>query len=145
MRLTTRTNLAMRTLMFCAVNPGRTVRKHEVAVACNASENHLAQVIHHLAQKGYLHTVRGRAGGLQLARPAQTISVGQIFRDFEACLPFAECFAKGEENTCPLVGACRLKCVLAEALEAFYARLDRETLADLISGNGELSGLLKVA
>ncbi|MFT4149512.1 MAG: Rrf2 family transcriptional regulator [Paracoccaceae bacterium] len=145
MRLTTRTNLAMRTLMFCAVNPGRTVRKHEVAEACNASENHLAQVIHLLAQKKYLHTVRGRSGGLQLARPPQTITVGQIFRDFEACLPFAECFAKEGENTCPLVGACRLKCVLAEALEAFYARLDAETLADLVAGNGELSGLLKVA
>jgi Rrf2 family transcriptional regulator, nitric oxide-sensitive transcriptional repressor len=52
MRLTTRTNLAMRTLMFCAANPGRIVRKSEVATACNASENHLAQVIHLLARAG---------------------------------------------------------------------------------------------
>lgn len=56
MRLTTRTNLAMRTLMFCAVNPGQIVRKHEVAEACGASENHLAQVIHMLARKGYVRT-----------------------------------------------------------------------------------------
>ncbi|MFZ1338666.1 MAG: Rrf2 family transcriptional regulator, partial [Paracoccaceae bacterium] len=35
MRLTTRNNLAMRTLMFCAVNPGRIVRRQEVAAACN--------------------------------------------------------------------------------------------------------------
>ncbi len=54
MRLTTRTNLAMRTLMFCAVNPGRIVRKHEVAEACGASENHLAQVIHLLARQNFL-------------------------------------------------------------------------------------------
>jgi len=44
MRLTMRTNLAMRTLMFCAVNPGRTVRKAEIASYCNASENHLGLV-----------------------------------------------------------------------------------------------------
>ena len=63
MRLTTRTNLAMRTLMFCAVNPDRIVRKHEVAEPCGASENHLAQVIHLLARKGYIRTQRGRSGG----------------------------------------------------------------------------------
>lgn len=145
MRLTTRTNLAMRTLMFCAVNPDRTVRKQEVAEACNASENHLAQVIHLLAQKGYLHTVRGRAGGLRLQRPAEDIKVGQVFRSFEAVLPFAECFAGGDENTCPLVSACRLKCVLSDALNAFYGELDRVSVADLVSGNCDLQGLLKVA
>lgn len=144
MRLTTRTNLAMRTLMFCAANPGRTVRKHEVAETCNASENHLAQVIHLLAQKGYLKTVRGRAGGLMLARPAEAIRIGDVFRSFEAVLPFTECFAGGE-NSCPLVGACRLKCVLADALAAFYAELDRKTVADLVAGNQELTELLKVA
>ena len=144
MRLTTRTNLAMRTLMFCAANPNRIVRKHEVAETCNASENHLAQVIHLLAQKGFLKTVRGRAGGLMLGREPEDIRVGDVFRTFEAVLPFAECFA-GEENNCPLAGACRLKCVLAEALDAFYARLDRTSIADLTCGNSELETLLKVA
>ena len=66
MRLTIRTNLAMRTLMFCCVNADRIVRKHEVAAICNASENHLAQVINTLAQRGFINTQRGRAGGLRL-------------------------------------------------------------------------------
>ncbi|WGV17192.1 RrF2 family transcriptional regulator [Fuscovulum ytuae] len=144
MRLTTRTNLAMRTLMFCAVNPERIVRKHEVAEACAASENHLAQVIHLLAQKGFLRTIRGRSGGLMLGRAADKITVGEVFRDFEAVLPFTECFA-GHENNCPLAGACRLKCVLADALKAFYAELDRVTVADLVAGNDDLQALLHVA
>lgn len=144
MRLTTRTNLAMRTLMFCAVNEGRVVRKHEVAEACNASENHLAQVIHLLAQKGFLRTVRGRAGGLMLGRSMDDIRVGEVFRTFESPLPFTECFAGGE-NSCPLVSCCRLKCTLAEAVEAFYATLDAKSLRDMVADNGELEGLLKVA
>ncbi|MEH7826993.1 RrF2 family transcriptional regulator [Gemmobacter denitrificans] len=144
MRLTTRTNLAMRTLMFCAVNPGRVVRKAEIASACNASENHLAQVIHLLAQKGFLHTVRGRAGGLMLGRGVDDIRVGDVFRTFESALPFTECFAGGG-NSCPLVKCCRLKCALAEAVEAFYATLDRLSLRDMVDGNCELEGLLKVA
>ena len=144
MRLTTRTNLAMRTLMFCAVNPDRIVRKSEVAAACNASENHLAQVIHLLAQRGYLKTVRGRSGGLTLGQPAQSITVGAIFRSFEACLPFTECFSEAE-NTCPLTTACRLKGILSDALEAFYTALDRVTLAQLVTGNAPLAAMLKVA
>ena len=144
MRLTTRTSLAIRTLMFCAVNPDRTVRKHEVAEACNASENHIAQVIHLLAQKKFLRTVRGRSGGLMLGRPAEKITVGEVFRDFEAVLPFAECFS-GRENTCPLASACRLQCLLSDALKAFYAELDRVSVADLVAGNTELKALLSVA
>lgn len=144
MRLTIRTSLAMRTLMFCAVNAGKIVRKHEVAEACGASENHLAQVIHLLARKGHLRTIRGRAGGLMLARDASQTSVGQIFRDFEGVLPFTEC-SEGETGSCPLSGVCQLKCVLSEALEAFYARLDRVTLDDLVAGNHGLGQLLKVA
>jgi Rrf2 family nitric oxide-sensitive transcriptional repressor len=144
MRLTTRTNLAMRTLMVCAVNPGRIVRKHEVAETCHASENHLAQVIHLLAQRGFLRTVRGRSGGLVLGRPAAEITVGEVFRSFEAVLPFTDC-SQGAENACPLIAACRLKCVLSDALAAFYAHLDRVTLSDLVAENGALEQLLKVA
>ena len=143
MRLTTRTNLAMRTLMFCAVNPDRIVRKHEVAEACGASENHLAQVIHLLARKGFLKTQRGRAGGLMLGREAVSIKVGEVFRAFEGVLPFTDC--SSESSNCPLVAACRLKCVLTDALEGFYAKLDAVSITDLVGGNVELHTLLKVA
>jgi Rrf2 family nitric oxide-sensitive transcriptional repressor len=143
MRLTMRTNLAMRVLMFCAVNAGVTVRKQDIAATCNASENHLAQVIHLLARKGYLRTVRGRGGGVRLGRAAETIRVGEVFRTFEAELPFAECFAEG--NTCPLAGACQLRCLLTEALAAFYGTLDTVTLRDLVAENSPLDRILKVA
>ena len=143
MRLTIRTSLAMRALMYCAANPDRTVRKHDIAEACKVSENHLAQVVHALGQKGFLATQRGRSGGLRLGRPMEEITVGQVFRALEAEVPFAECF--GADPECPLRAACRLNCVLAEALEAFYARLDRVTLADLVRGNGALADLLRAA
>lgn len=143
MRLTMRTNLAMRTLMFCAVNAGRTVRKHEVAEQCNASENHLAQVINTLAQLGYIATVRGRSGGLRLGRPAERIRVGEVARVFETPVPFAECFDP-ETNTCPLFGNCRLRTALKAALEAFYSSLDQVTLAELVDGNDGLHSLLSM-
>ena len=121
MRLTTRTNLALRTLMVCAVNPDRIIRKSDVAGAINASENHLAQVVNQLGQAGFINTLRGRHGGFTLARPAEEISVGAVFRAFEAELPFMECMTS--ENTCPLKGTCRMSGHLLRAVEAFVARV----------------------
>lgn len=141
MRLTIRTNLAMRTLMFCAVNGDRIVRKHDIANACNASENHLAQVVNTLAQRGFIATQRGRSGGLRLARPMDRIGVGEVLRAFEATLPFAECFDP-EANTCPLNDACLFKNALKAALDAFYQAMDSWTLADLVENNSALERLL---
>ena len=141
MRLTTRTNLASRVLMFCAVNEGRLVRSGEVAETCNASANHIARVVNLLHAGGFIETVRGRTGGLRLAAPPEQISMGEVFRVFEADIPFAECFDP-ETNTCPLIGTCRLRHALTRALAAFYDELDGLTLADLVEGNCGLHGLL---
>lgn len=137
MRITKRTNIAIRVLMFCGTNEGRLVTKSEIAERCNASENHLAQVINQLGQLGYLHTQRGRNGGLQLGRAMSDIQIGDVFRQFESNVPIAECFAD-VDNTCPLISACRLKTAIAGAAEAFYAHLDGITLDELVCGNHQL-------
>jgi Rrf2 family nitric oxide-sensitive transcriptional repressor len=142
MRITKRTNIALRVLMFCGVHSDRLVTKSEIAERCNSSESHLAQVINRLAQLGYLHTQRGRAGGVMLARPMDQIEIGGVFRKLEANTALAECFAD-VDNTCPLVGACRLRPAVAAAAEAFYAHLDGITLDELVCGNDALVQLLQ--
>ena len=141
MRLTTRTDLALRTLMFCALNPDRIVRKHEVAERCNVSENHLAQVINGLAHKGFVTTLRGRNGGLTLARPKEEIGVGAVARAFEGGVPVADCFA-ASRAACPLSPSCRLRDALARAVAAFYDSLDTLTIADLVDCNEGLEAVL---
>jgi Rrf2 family nitric oxide-sensitive transcriptional repressor len=127
--------------MACAVNEGRTVRTAEIADKCNASVNHLLQVVNHLQSNGFVQTVRGRNGGLKLSRPMEQISIGQVFRIFEAGMPFAECFDPAT-NTCPLSEMCRLRSFISRAVEAFYHEMDMVTLADLVKGNCGLSALL---
>lgn len=142
MRLTTRTNIAMRALMYCAVNTGRVVRKTDIAEACNTSENHMAQVINSLSHLGLLKTTRGRHGGVTLARTPDDISVGQVFRNLEAGTPFAECFAAQEDNTCPLSACCKLRGALSGALNEFYRALDKVSLDDLVRDNQPLEEAL---
>lgn len=143
MRLTTRTNLAMRTLMFCGVNPDSVVTKGEIARVCHAKETHIAQVVNLLSQRGYLKTTRGRGGGIVLGRSPADINVGEVIRAFEDTTAFAECF-QGAQNTCPLTPACRLKSALSVALGAFYGALDGLTLEDLVGGNDPLKDLLAI-
>ena len=142
MRITKRTNIAIRLLMYCAANPDRLVTKAEIASCCNISENHLAQVINQLSQLDFLATQRGRNGGMSLARSANEIRIGDVFRHIEGGLPLAECFADAD-NTCPLSSACRLKVALADAAAAFYASLDNITLDSLICDNLDLMKLLQ--
>ena len=142
MRITKRTNIAIRVLMFCGANEDRLVTKSEVAARCNTSESHLAQVINRLAQLGYLHTQRGRSGGITLARPMAQIEIGEVFRELEAQTPLAECFAD-VDNTCPLVSACRLRLAIADAAEAFYAHLDKITLDALVCNNDQLFAIFQ--
>jgi Rrf2 family nitric oxide-sensitive transcriptional repressor len=143
MRLTTKTNLAMRVLMACAVNRGQVLRKHELAVAINASEAHLAVIINQLSRLGFITTLRGRNGGLSLRLAPEDISVGKVFRLFEGGVPLAECFDR-QSNTCPLSSCCRLNTSIARALEAFFRELDGVTLADLVTENAGLAQLLLI-
>ena len=143
MRLTTRTNLAIRALMYCAINNGRIARSAQIAEAANSSANHLAQVVHVLHAHGYLHATRGRMGGVRLARAPEAINIGEVFQLFEADVPFTECAAPAT-NTCPLVPACRLRHAIHRALDAFYAEMAKVTLADLVAGNLPLEELFRM-
>ncbi len=142
MRVTTRTNLAMRVLMSCAVNPGRTLRSPDIAQACNASLNHLMQVVNLLHQHGFIRAHRGRTGGVELARSPAAISVGEVFRVLESGRPVVECLT-GEANTCPLTEHCRLRGGILRAVEAFYGALDDLTLQDLVADNCGLKAVLQ--
>lgn len=143
MRLTIRTNLAMRILMVCAVNEDMTVRTADIAETCNASLNHMLHVVSVLQAHGLIETLRGRSGGLRLAQPSGEILVGRVLRLFENGVPLAECFDP-DSNTCPLAPHCRLRGFLVGAVNAFYREMDQVTLADLVAGNCGLETLLSM-
>lgn len=144
MRITKRTNIAVRLLMYCASHDGRLVTKAEIADRCKISENHLAQVINQLSQLGFLNTHRGRRGGIALARPASEIRVGDVFRQVEGPVPIVECFGDGEDN-CPQLEVCRFRTALSDAAQAFFMALDDVTLDALVCDSSDLMDVMKPA
>lgn len=141
MHLTMYTDYALRTLIFLAARPdGSTVA--EIARAYGVSRNHLVKVVHNLGKTGYVHTTKGRSGGVTLARPASSIRLHHVVRDMEPHMELVECF--GEEPSCPITPACRLRKVLDEAGDAFMQVLADYTLADMAANSRRLEALLGI-
>lgn len=140
-RLTRFTDNALRCLTFLALEQERAVTVAEVARRLAMSEDHLAKVVGQLAEKGYVETVRGRNGGVRLARTPETIVIGAVVRDTEESFALVECFSP-DDNHCPIAPACVLATTLDKALSAFLAELDAITLADLVVPRRKLEKLL---
>lgn len=139
MHLTMYTDYALRTLIFLATHPeGSTVA--EIAQAYGVSRNHLVKVVHNLGKAGYIHTAKGRSGGISLAKPAASIRLHHVVRDMEPHMEWVECF--GESPTCPITPVCRLRKVLREAGDAFMDVLAEYTLADAAANARQLNALL---
>ncbi len=130
MRLTSFTDYSLRVLIYLAnAREGRSTIG-EIARAFAISEDHVMKVVHLLGQAGVLLNRRGRGGGVELARPAGKINVGEIVRLTEHQALLAECFDR-KTNGCALAGGCTLQDALARALDAFYSVLDTYSVADL--------------
>jgi Rrf2 family nitric oxide-sensitive transcriptional repressor len=130
MRLTTMTDYAMRLLMFLAQQPDRLCTIAEVARSHAISEAHLMKITHQLALAGWIETVRGKGGGMRLARAPADIVLGDVVRSTEPDFFMVECFATG--GSCVLTGNCRLAGVMDGALRSFMQHLDGHTLADIL-------------
>ncbi len=130
MRLTAMTDYSLRLLMYVGQHASRLCTIAEVAKAYGVSEAHLMKITHQLALAGFLETLRGRGGGMRLARPAGEIRLGDVVRAMEPDFAVVECFATG--NVCTLSGSCRLTGVLHGSLMAFMQNLDGYTLADIL-------------
>jgi len=130
MQLTKFSDYSLRVLISLARLPSTHTTIRDIADAHEISENHLMKVVHQLAKLGYVKTVRGKGGGISLAKPATEISIGAIVRDVEPLTP-AECFVPGYQASCKLYPNCALRGALRAAQSAFLTTLDGYFLSDI--------------
>ncbi|MCR6736957.1 MAG: Rrf2 family transcriptional regulator [Afipia sp.] len=130
MRLTHFSDYALRVLMYAAARGENLITIEETAELYGISRTHLMKVANQLTRAGYLKAIRGRSGGLALAKRPDAISLGDVIRATEPDFALVECFTP--DNKCLITPRCRLRGALREALAAFVGTLDGYTLADLI-------------
>jgi Rrf2 family nitric oxide-sensitive transcriptional repressor len=124
MQLTQHTDYGLRLLIVLARRAGEPVALPQFAAEQRLSYHHVAKVAQSLVREGFLKSRRGRSGGVELARRPEEITVGEIVRVLERGLQLADCAG------CALREDCNASPLLADALTAFLAVLDRSTLAD---------------
>ena len=129
MQLTMFSDYALRVFMFTHAAGDRLVTIEEIADAYGISRAHLMKVVNTLTRAGFITAVRGRFGGLKLARAAKDIRLGDVVRETEPNFDIVECFST--DNQCPITRCCKLRGALKEAVDAFMFALDRRTLADI--------------
>ena len=144
MRLTVYTDYALRMLMYLAVKDDGLATIEDIAQSYGISRNHLMKVAHQLGVAGYVDTVRGRRGGLRLAKPAKAIGLGEVVRHTEPDMAIVMCFEPINAD-CPILPYCGLRKALARARAAFINVLDDYTLSDLVRPRASLQAMLAIA
>lgn len=144
MRLTRQTNYAIRILMYCEANRGRLSHVPEIATAYKVSELFLFKILKPLVDNGFIETVRGRNGGIRLAKPATDVSLFDVIRVTEESFAMAECF-ENDAVDCPLVDSCGMNAALREALGAFFEVLARYSIADLVKARPNIAAILGIS
>lgn len=125
MQLTLHTDYALRLLIRLAQGNGDLIQIADVASEHAISLAHLRKVANHLGRLGFIETVRGRGGGIRLAREASQITLADVVQATEPGMELVNCAGCGLAP-----GGCRLPDVFAQGLRAFMDVLSRHTLAD---------------
>ena len=128
MRLNKSTSHAVRILVLCAKSEDELVKVAEIARRLDITQQNTFKIVHLLNRGGFLGSVRGRKGGVRLARPAAKIRIGDIVRSIEL---------SGNEGKAPGQDA-GLNEIVDDALEAFISVLDKHTLADMVAAGDPL-------
>ncbi|KQY14323.1 Rrf2 family transcriptional regulator [Rhizobium sp. Root73] len=139
MRLTRYTDYAIRVLIYLGTRDGESTSIRAIADTFAISQNHLMKVVQDLAAAGFVQSIRGRNGGILLARPAADINIGAVLRHTEGLSDILDC------SVCMIAPACGLPPILSEATKAFVAVFDKYTVADLIRRKSDLHALLRLS
>jgi Rrf2 family nitric oxide-sensitive transcriptional repressor len=132
MRLTRYSDYAIRVLLHLGAEPDRMASIASIAEAYGVSRNHLMKVVHDLGKAGFVESVRGRSGGIRLARRPEEINLGAVLRHTEEGFDLVDC------ANCIIAPACGMTAVVHEALAAFLAVFDRYSLADILGRKADL-------
>ncbi|MFV9475244.1 RrF2 family transcriptional regulator [Advenella sp. RU8] len=130
MRLTVRTDYAFRMLLYLAVHSDRLCTIKEIADAYHISEPHLMKITHQLGQLEWIETIRGKGGGMKLAKKPEEICLAEVVKTVEPDFHLVECFSS--DNTCSIGAYCGLTGIMHEALDAFISCFAKYTLADIL-------------
>lgn len=135
MRLSARARYASRILLDLAFHkdqgpiPTATLSRHT-----GISVKFIEQILKPLRKEGFISSVRGAAGGYQLKRAPEKITLGQIVRLMEGGISLTVCC--DDADTCTRSAECRTRGAWLNISRVLERELDKITLAELMEEPG---------
>lgn len=129
MRFALQTDYSLRTLMYLAARPGRQTVAG-IAEFFQISQTHVGKVVNQLARLGFIRSIRGIGGGLELARSPGEISIGEVVRAVEGNVHLLDCISMNE--VCIIQNHCKLRTVLDRAERIQFDYLNTVKLSDVL-------------
>lgn len=129
MQLNKFTDYALRVLMYIAKVRDTPYTIAELAEHLQVSQNHLVKIVHFMAKRNWITTIRGKGGGMYLNPQTLELHLGEIVRILQGEQAIVEC----HNPPCVLRRNCGLKGILNQALEQFYQSLDQYTLGQVLN------------
>jgi Rrf2 family iron-sulfur cluster assembly transcriptional regulator len=149
MKISSQEEYGLRCLLCLAAEEGKSLTIPEIAAAEGLSAPYVAKLLSVLRQAGLIDSVRGRAGGYSLARPATEITLGSVmgvlgeplYDDPGYCQKHAGTESDGH---CVHYGGCTLRALWLTLEEWMRHTLNQITLADLLQSEHRITDLLRV-
>jgi Rrf2 family protein len=87
-----------------------------IAINTGSSRHHVSKVVQRLVKGGYLHSTRGPSGGFILARPADNITLLEVYESIEGPISTPSCPI--ESLVCPFD-----KCLMSNIIHQLSTQL----------------------
>jgi len=102
-----RVDYAVRALAYLAAQPlDRVIGSREITQKQDIPSHYLSKIMKDLVATGLVKSHVGCRGGFSLAKPADTISLKEVYEAVEKPLVLMECLDKREPPSCPYDSVC---------------------------------------
>ncbi|MBN1426934.1 MAG: Rrf2 family transcriptional regulator [Anaerolineae bacterium] len=137
LEITRQADYALRAVAEIARMPeGKRVPTALIASRQNIPLPFLAKIVSQLVVRGILETIRGASGGVNLARPADVITMREVIEAIDGPIALNRCTR--EPGACEQRDTCPFCEIFVEAQETLIKRLDGTTLADIVARLNEI-------
>lgn len=129
-RLSAKTEYALRAMIDLASHPNERTKFPAIAERQGIPRKFLPTVLQSLAQAGYIRTVRGYGGGVEMVADPAEVTLREIIENVEGPQRLHDCEARGFDSS--RISDCLLRDVLERAGDSMLRVLEQSTLSDLV-------------
>ncbi len=131
--ISTKGRYALRVMIDLAIHSANGyVTLREIACRQEISMKYLEQIISLMNKAGFLHSLRGNAGGYRLSRAPEEYTAGDILRAAEGSIAPIECLREGNLG-CGRSIICPTRRFWQGYYDVVNSYVDSRTLADLVA------------